>query len=290
MPVLAPEQVAGFLRDNPRSPESLLGAFHASRDNAQLQEAKEQFPDDPRVEFVAATESPSPEERRKWIDALKQSAPDNALANYLSAAEYFKAGQTGPALQEVQAAVNKSIQDYQLNALQNAEEAYRSAGYSEADARTIASVDLLLPDLGAYKNVGYGLADLANSYWQAGDTTSAQASLQLALDLAQRLNVPAPLTMIQTMVALAIEQKALGAMDPNAVDGGGNQTVQSQLAAVTQQRDSILALNQQWAALLPRITDQDVVNFFQREWSFGEQAAEQWVVNKYAQPPGNSQP
>jgi tetratricopeptide (TPR) repeat protein len=289
-PTLTREQVEGYLRDNHRNAESLLGAFHATRVKSLLQEAKDKFPTDPHVELVAATQSDTPEERRQWIDALKQSAPGNAMANYLSAADYFKSGKNDMALQEIQVAGLKPLQDYQLEFLQNDQEAYRAAGYSEADARSLAALNLLLPDLGAYKNVGYSLVDLANSYRQANDTASAQAALQLALDLSQRVNVPGSLTLVQSMVGLAIEQKALGTMDPNAQFGGANQTVQNQLDAIQQQRDAIKALNQQWTTLVPRMSDQDLANFFQRESSFGELAAEQWAVNKFAPPAASGQP
>ena len=191
-------------------------------------------------------------------------------------------------MQDIQVASNKPIQDYQLEFLQNDEEAYRAAGYSEADARSLAAVNLLLPDLGAYKKVGYSLVDLSNSYRQANDISSAQAALQLALDLAQRVNVPGSLTLAQTMVGLAIEQKSLGAMDPNASFVSGNQTVQNVLDTVNQQRDAIKALNQQWASLVPKLSDQDLATFYQRKLSFGELAAEQWAVNKFAQPAASS--
>jgi len=286
---LVREQLEAYLRDNHRTPDSLLGAFDATRDDALLQEAEQKFPNDPRVELVAATQSSSPEDRRRWLDALKETVPNNALANYLSAADYFKSGQTDLALQDVEAGVHKPMQDYQLDSLQNAAEAYRAVGYLEADASAMASIELLLPDLGAVKNVGYSLVDLARSYQRAGDTPSAQAALQLAMDLAQRVNVPGALTLAQNMVGCAIQQQALGAMDPHAVFGSDNQTVQSQLDAANQQRESIKALNKQWATLVPLMSDQDVASFYQRERSFGEQVAEQWVVTKYAAAVG-SQP
>ena len=81
-------QVESDLRDNRRSAESLLAAFRATDDPALLREAVEKYPNDPRVNFVAyfafRNES-SPEDRRQRPEAFKQSAPDNALANCLSA-------------------------------------------------------------------------------------------------------------------------------------------------------------------------------------------------------------
>src|SRR5262249_54226882 len=160
--------VERYLHDNHRSAESLLGAFHATMDKSLLAEAREKFPNDPHVAFVAATQSTdSPEEHRRWLDAFKKSAPDNAMADYLSASDYFKSGQTDLAIQELQTASSKSIQSYQLDFLLSAQEAYRSAGYSDVEARSIASLDLLLPEVSNYKSIGKNLVDLAGAYQQA---------------------------------------------------------------------------------------------------------------------------
>jgi hypothetical protein len=83
-------QLEAYLAENRRSAESLVTAFRLTDDRALLLEAAEKFPRDPRVNFAGwfatlRNRDASPEERRQWLDAFKQSAPDNALANYLSA-------------------------------------------------------------------------------------------------------------------------------------------------------------------------------------------------------------
>src|SRR5262249_11939625 len=78
LPVLKLGQLENYLRENQRSAGSLLSAFHATQDQSLLQEAEERFPNDPRVALAAATQSGTPAERRRWIEAFKQSAPDNA--------------------------------------------------------------------------------------------------------------------------------------------------------------------------------------------------------------------
>src|SRR5262245_43776710 len=101
MTLLKPEQLEAYLRDNHRSAGSLLGAFHTTGDRSFLNEAREKYPNDPRVAFAAASmPGDLPEEHRKWIENFKQSAPDNAAGEFLSAAEYFKSGQSNLALAE----------------------------------------------------------------------------------------------------------------------------------------------------------------------------------------------
>ncbi|MHB9009260.1 MAG: hypothetical protein ACYDC1_20310, partial [Limisphaerales bacterium] len=140
-------QVESYLQDNRRSAESLLAAFRATDDLALLREAVEKYSDDPRVNlaayFALRTES-SPEDRRQRLAAFKQSAPDNALANFLSAQDHFNSGQTDQAVRELIAAAGKpKFQDYSGEFVQNAEEAYRAAGFSEADAKAVAAFGLL---------------------------------------------------------------------------------------------------------------------------------------------------
>ncbi|WP_150107483.1 hypothetical protein, partial [Pedosphaera parvula] len=191
LPKLNLSQLQTYLDANHRSAASLLAAFRATGDASLLQEAREKFPNDPRVAFVAIYQNGSPEERRQWIDNLKQSAPDNALGDYVSAFDHFKSGQTDQAVQDLVAASGKSKwQDYSMDSMQNAEEAYRAAGYSEAEAKAAAVMGQPLPQLAELKGLGRNLGELANSYRQAGDEASAQAALQMGLNLGQRLEDP----------------------------------------------------------------------------------------------------
>src|SRR5262249_7979659 len=147
----------------------LLAAFRTTGDEAFLQEAMQKSPNDPQVDFEAALRTDaSPAERRQWLDAFKQSAPENALANYLSALEYFKTGQTDRAVEDLVAASSKpQFQDYTLDRVRDDQEAYRMAGYSVVEAQVAASSYLLLPQLGQVRDLTRNIVDLANSYGQA---------------------------------------------------------------------------------------------------------------------------
>ena len=281
VPRLSAEQVQSYLEKNHRSVGSLLAAFHATDDRTFLQEAMATYPSDPRLNYVAWFRSQSPEERRQWLDAFKQSAPDNAVANYLSARDYFKSGQNDQAVQEVQAAATKPIEDYSLDFVQNGEEAYRAAGYSDAEAKMIATSTLLLPQFAEFKQVTLNLVDLANAYRQSGDGASAQAALQMGITLGQRLDHPGSLTIIQSLVGIALQRLVLNAMDPNIPYGDPGQTVQNQIDALAQRREAIRALAQQAGTVLPTMSDQDLISYFDRMKLFGEQAAIRWAASKY---------
>jgi hypothetical protein len=287
-PRLTLAQAEAFVAQNQRRAEVLLAAYQASGDGTFLREAMEKFPNDPRVAFAAATIGAAfntPEEaaaaRRNWLDRFKQSAPDNALADYLSAREHFRAGERDAALADVLAAAAKPMRDYSLDWMQNTEEAFREAGYSDADAKAVASVTLLLPQLSQMRDVGKQLVEISKEYRAAGDESAAQALLQNAANMGARLDQEGTLTLIQSLVGVAIQQHVLRSMDPAASFGDAGQTVQEQIDQLTERRAVIRSTAQQFDQLVPRMSERDLVSYFDRLKLFGDEAALRWVKSKY---------
>lgn len=280
-PKLNREQLERFLAKRQRSVDALLGALRTSEDGSFFNEAKERFPDDPRVQLAAAFKSDSPEERRQWLEKLKQSAADNSLPNYLLAGEHFKAGETDQALRELAAAGSRPVlNNYILDFVQNTEEAYRAAGYSDAEAKAIADTSALIPELAPLKQVGVELRDLAKRYEEAGDEAAAQATLQTAVNLAHRLNDSPPTTLIQELVGIAIERIALNAMNPNSPYGESGKTVKEQSDALDERRKGYRELVQKAQPILMQMSDEDVTHYFDRTKLYGEIGALQWVLSQ----------
>ena len=283
-PRLTREQIEAYLKANGRTAVNLLAAFQASGDPALMQEAMKTYPNDPQVDFRAALDKNlSPEEQRQWLNAFEKSAPDNALANYLSALNYFGSGQNDQAVQELNAAAGKSqFQDYFQDSQQSLEEAYLASGYPVADAEMIGTAQIQLPQLAALKQLGNNMVSLANSYQQAGDPTSAQSMLQMAVNLGQNLNDP---FLITSLVGMAIERNALSAMNPASPYGRAGQTVQDQLNQLTQQRTTLMNINDQFQhSVAPVMSEPDWISYEQRRTLFSETAAQQWAIGKYGQP------
>jgi RNA polymerase sigma factor (sigma-70 family) len=285
---LTAEQVVSYLKANRRNAASLLAAYRTTGNRALLEEAMQKYPNDPQVDFEAVfKKDATPEERRQWLDAFKQSAPDNALANYLSAFSYFKAGQTDQAVQELIAASGvQQFQDYRLDRFQDDEDAYLAAGYSVAEAKAVASDQLLLPFLNPLKaEVRDYLVPLADSYRQVGDEESAQAALQMGVNLGQRFDVDGPSGQfaLNNLVGMAIQRIAFGAMDPNSPYGGNDQTVQDQIDQLTQQEAALRKLIKQAEPLLQTMSDQDWISYTDRKMAVGGEPAMRWLVNKYGQ-------
>jgi hypothetical protein len=299
---LTPQQLEPYLKENRRSAESLLAAYRATEDQAFLREAVEKYPKDPRVGFAAyfaARNQPdsSPEERRQRSDAFKQSAPDNALADYLSAQEHFNSGQTDQAVQDLIVASGKSsIQDYSADFVQNAEEACHAAGYSEAEAKALAASTLPLPQLAQLKRLGQNLGELATLYRQSGDESSARAALQMGLNLAQQVGEPSGSRyLINELVGVNIESQILESLEPGSLYDNAGRTVKDRLEELARTREEIKRLGEPstWmggerrdvlVALWEQMPPQDLISFYDRVKVSGEREALRWAMNKLGTP------
>jgi RNA polymerase sigma factor (sigma-70 family) len=280
---LTPQQLDAFLQANGRSASTLLAAYRTGKDMALLREALAKYPNDPHVTFEAVT-CPwlSDDEKRPWLKAFEQAAPDNALAYYLSAVDDFKTGRTDDAIHELSSVAGKHFDDYTQTREQDNVDAFIAAGYSSAEAQTASSTSLLIPQVTSMKQLGLQLVDLANNYSQAGDSASAQAVLQMALNLGQTLEGSGATSC--TMTGFAVEKMALEKMNPNAAIGGNGQTVQDELNRIAQTGQTFRDLRSATELLLPTLTNEEMVNYINREALFGGTAAMQWVVNKYGKP------
>ena len=284
---LTAKQVESYLKAHRRNAASLLAAYRTTGDPALLTEAMQKYPNDPQVAMEAACrEGASPEARRQWLEAFKQSAPENALPNYLLAVNYFKAGQTDQAVQELIAAYAKpQAQDYFVDRMSDDEEAYLSAGYPAAEAKALGPEQLpLMPDRGELKQLAYDMVDLAKSYRQAGDEASAQTALQMTAHLGQRYETGSPgEPTIDQFLGFKIEKLALGTMNPNSPYGDGGQTVQDRLNQITQQYAALQQMVLQAEVFRQTLPDQDWIGYTDRLKTFGEEAALRWVLSKYGQ-------
>jgi hypothetical protein len=143
---------------------------------------------------------------------------------------------------------------------------------------------LALPQLGQEKQLGYDLVDLANAYSQSGDQTSAQAVLQMAMNIGQNIaSNSSSAAYVSQLVGMAIETRALSAMNPNSPYGDSGLTIQDQLNQIVQNRAITRGLVQQAQSLMPTMSGQDWINYDNRRMIFGEVAADQWLVSKYEQ-------
>jgi hypothetical protein len=281
-PKLTPEQVERYLQANHHNAESLLAAFMTTHDHAFVREAMQKSPKDPKVIYAALYFGDlSPEETRQWADNFKQVAPGNSMADYSSALAYMKSGQPDLALQDMAAAGKGTWTDYTWQFIQNSEEAYRTAGYSDVDAKFAAQSQMLMPDLGQLKQLGEQINDLAKNYQQAGNAAAAQNALQTEIQLGQQLSATDTQPMLTALVGYAVEKNALASMDPTTPFDNAGQTVADQIGRLGQQTQNLKNYSSQVDDLITRMPDDDILSFLQRSQSGGEINAIRWALAKY---------
>ncbi|HWY74132.1 MAG TPA: RNA polymerase sigma factor [Verrucomicrobiae bacterium] len=282
---LTQAQVASYLAANGRNAASLLAAYRTTRDPALLTEAAQKYPTDPQVAFETSMQGgASPQDRRSWLDALKQSAPDNALPNYLSALDYFKSGQTAEAIQDLNAADGKiQFQDYSQARTQGDEAAYVAAGYPSGEAKMMANAFLTEAELPQFKELAQNLIGLAAGYQQSGDQTSHDTALQIAVYLGRRLGDPSGSeSMLHQLVGVSIETAALSGLDPAVAYDTAGQTVQNRLDQLAEQKATLHTLTAQADPLWQTLSDQDWIGYHAQLAASGEETALRWLVSNYA--------
>src|ERR1039457_4763376 len=173
-PKISREQAEAWLAKHNRNATSLLAAFRAMRDTNYLNEATTNFPNDPHVELAVLARDEFPADRRKWLDLFKASSPSNSLANYFSAQDYFKNGNTDAAVNELLAASGKSQFDNHATEIQlDAEELYLDSGKSPKEAASFGLSDMSeenQPELSTIKRLTSAIAELQKQQMESGDS------------------------------------------------------------------------------------------------------------------------
>ncbi len=276
------EMVEAYVAKNQTNAESLLAAFQATGDMAFLKSAATNFPNDPAVLFQVVTRDAFPEARRQWLDQFKQAAPDNALANYLSAREYFKSGQPELALNELLEATQKrQFHDYTAEKIQSLEEMYLQAGKSVAESKALSMWSVPLPQLQQLRDLSREMTGLHQQYLGAGDTASADAMARVGLTLGRQLSAGQGANyLINQLVGLGIEKEFYGRLDPAKNYDFLRQPVADRLAQIQAQRQTFRNASQAFEIWLPTANEGEVVAYYDRLKLYGEAAALAWLQNR----------
>ncbi|HXR04081.1 MAG TPA: hypothetical protein VN836_05170 [Verrucomicrobiae bacterium] len=290
-PKIPREKVEAWLAKHHRNAASLLAAFHALEDTNYLNEAATNFPNDPQVELAVLARDEFPADRRKWLDLFKASSPSNSLANYLSAQDYFKNGNTDAAVNELLAASGKSqFDNHAMETQLDAEQLYLDSGKSSGEAASFAMSAMAaenLPELATLKRVDQAIADLMQQKLAAGDADSAANLAQMGMMIADKLNSgDSGKYVINQLVGMATEAIVLQHLDQNTpYDFLGGQTPAQVLQANKQQKAALRELVANFQAAYPNLTESELIIYSRRSQIYGEVEAWRWVVQQH--PPNN---
>ncbi len=272
---LTPDQLQTYLMENRRNAESLLVASRVSGDLNLLREAVKNNASDPRVQFEMATRGESDAERRIAIQALKQQAPDNAMGDYLSALDKFKSKNPVAAMEDIKAAIGKGrMDDYAMDNLQGAEEAYLAAGYSATDAKTASMMGMMLPQIQQLNDLSTQLSGLQQGYLKSNDAANAEAVSRSGLAVAQQMqNQMGGRFLINDMVGIAMESRVLAGIDPSSVLDNSGITAGQRLEQLKQHQAEIKDLSTTNINVLQSLPPRELMAYFDRAKIYGEARA-----------------
>jgi hypothetical protein len=258
-----------------------LTAFQASGDREFLRQAAAKFPDDPVVQAKVLMHNLYPDQRQQWLDALKKSAPENSLPNFLAARDLMDQGNPTAALAEITLAANKNYNDYYRESALGLEEAYLEAGRPPTEAKALGGSEILLPQLAPLKQLGVQLADLSAEYGKAGDSDSQQALLNGVYQMGTQLRDSGKQgTLIGSLVGLALQNIALQHW-PEGVPADLPVSVADQLAANKQYRENLRSDTRVLTQWLPSASESEIVAYLDHRQSFGEENALKWLKGRH---------
>jgi hypothetical protein len=291
LPKIPREKVEAWLAKHNRNAASLLAAFRALEDTHYLNEAATNFPNDPQVEWTVLARNAFPEDRRKWLDSFKASSPSNSLANYLSAQDYLKNGQTNEAVTELLAASGKSqFGTYSMEAFLDGEELNQFAGKTPLESEQLAfshSMTDVLTEDGTLKQLAWSVADLEKQQVAIGDNVSAENLAQMGLTFADQIRSGENgKLIINQLIGNSSEVLALSGLDQNATyDFLGGQTPNRILQQIKEQKASFRELVKNFGTVYPSLTPEEMAGYIERMKIYGEIDAMRWVVQQH--PPNN---
>src|ERR1039458_6229176 len=279
---LSRKEIEAYLQQNKRNAESLLAAYRMSHDQSYLREAAANFPNTHAVQFAIIADKVFPEEQRQWIDAFKASSPDNALAWYFSALDYFNSKQPDLAVRELAEATHRqSFDTYATQADQAVEEMCDLAGWPPLAAKAWAPSSESASYLPSLKNLANQMMQTQQQDLTQGDAASANSMASMGMILGNILRAGSP---IDQLVGIAIEKKILGQLDPAVNYDFLDRPVSEVLAELDRQKQAIRdALNTR-DQLLPTLNEAELASYFERKKLYGEVNAVLWLQSKHSQP------
>jgi hypothetical protein len=275
---LTADEIYLHLQANNSNAVSLVTAFEASGNKEYLKAAAETFPNDPFVQSKVLLHDVFPEDRGKWIEAFKQSAPDNAVANLLAAREAMKNGNVKTAMDEIAASGSKPYDEFVRESAQGLEEAYLLAGRPISEAKALGMAEVRLPHLAQLKGLGREFLDLAEK--SSADPKSQQELLLINWQIGERLrSAPQRTALITELVGIAMQNATLNNW-PAGVPFG-EQPVTDVIAANNRVRKDIQSAAPIFDVWFPGAPEAEVISYMDRIKMFGERDAFAWLKERH---------
>lgn len=279
-PAVTPDRIAAFLAAHGTNGENLVAAFLASTNLDYLRMAATNFPNNPLVAHAVILHDAFPGEKREWLDRFKLNAPENSLAGYLSALDYFRTGNRDLALEELTAAGSRPhFEDYAVQKFEKLTDLYRGDDGSPLLSRTEALGNLdLLPGLPMMKELANQLIELRKESAAAGDGPRADLLASATLQLSRHLSTGEGSTfLISQLVGYALENRTLSQLEPDEHYDFLSETPAQRQAQLKAERAGLMQLSQNATTKLLQQPEEVIDAYFRYLKKQGEKAALEWL-------------
>jgi hypothetical protein len=278
---LRADEVAKFLEANGTNAMSLIVAFEATANRDFLRLAAEKFPNDPFVQSRVLTWDILPEERAKWIQAFKDSAPGNAFPNLLAARDAMKNDDLDGALKEIRASLGKPFNDYTRDSAAGLADAYLTAGRPPVEAN-LGSSELLLPQLSQMKELTRLLGERAAEYARTGASASEQKVLMAVVEIgSMMMHTSESIPTLTERVGLGLQNRALKQWPAGDSSEYPDFSPTERLAANAAYLADIKLGQKAFQQWLPNASELELYNYFDRVKLFGEREAQKWLRERH---------
>jgi hypothetical protein len=218
-------------------------------------------------------------QRMAFIERFKAADPNNPLPWIYSAGEFFKAGQTGDAVAEIRAALERpAFYTYASERMDGTQQIYEDMGLNPTEAGLLAMAGLTLPQMSAAQQASRSLMDWQKSAADSGDAAAADDALRLTYDLGRTFATPeASRTLIGQLVGISMEARALKALPAEAQPDWLSVGPAQRLAEMEMQKQNVkdLTTNVDW--LLQQQDEQLLAEYLRRNREDGELSALNWL-------------
>lgn len=278
---LSREQIDAYLLKTKRSPENLLNAFQETGDTNFLAEAVKDHSDNPLVQWTMLNQEISQEERAQWLGKLKASSPNNALPNYLSALDDFKAGEAEQALAEIDSASKKKLSAYEKERMQSAEEMYLLSGSSPLEAKVKSSGTLGLSNLSEMKQLSQLIGDLQQKYKSAGDAGSNQQLAAVGVEISRKYSEPDSPFLVNQLVGMAMENITLKNLDAETYYDFLGKTAGERIQEIKNQKQEMKDMAKTFTQSYLALSEAEKMIYMNRRMLYGEMNAWRWLDQTY---------
>jgi len=282
VPIISPEQLDQYLRDQDYSAGAFVAAYFVSREAQFLREGLERHPESGFLLFTLLSNyvddsTWSSEELLAWLERFLKVEPDNFFAYVLMADQLMVDGSTEEALDHLgEAFLSTSLRDYYPEKQAAIRKMYESLGSTPEQA----SVAILGPKLRHASQVNFRVVSLGRKFRRKFDEMEPEdaANTRLAIhSLGEALlNLDQPRTIVSEVFGLRLKKYALHGLsgeDPSFEEGmtvaQAEQARKDRLDEIGQLIDPGFDINE---------ASTEVLNeYLQRIWKDGEMSAIQWL-------------